>query len=130
MGVYFGKKVKTVGGLTKSDLTKNKHGRIVSKRLSAKSQRSKFPKVMIAARKALNIKGFCPIGGKTAKGQALLKKARSLYKKLAAITGTFVVRQIKFSKNVIFFSKQTPSYDRDLKASDVGVFPHASLRDR
>merc|ERR1711872_673407 len=60
--VYFGKKVKTVGGLTKSDLTKNKHGRIVSKRLSAKSQRSKFPKVMIAARKALNIKGFCPMG--------------------------------------------------------------------
>merc|ERR1712215_218793 len=80
--VYFGRKVKTVGGLSKSDLTLNKHGRIVSKRLSAKSKNSKFPKVMIAARKELNIKGFCPMGGKTARGQALLKKARSLYKKL------------------------------------------------
>lgn len=80
--VFFGKKEKTIGGLVKTDLTRNKHGRIVSKRLSAKSKNSKFPKVMIAARKALNIQGFCPMGGKTARGQALLKKARSLYKKL------------------------------------------------
>merc|ERR1711942_150806 len=79
--VWKGSKTKTVGGLTKSDLTKNKHGKIVSKKLSAKGSKSKFPKAVVAARKALGIKGFCPIGGKTAKGQALLKKARSLYKK-------------------------------------------------
>merc|ERR1712212_1185749 len=74
--VWKGRKVKTVGGLTK-----NKNGKIVSKKMSARAQKQKFPKAVVAARKALGIKGFCPIGGKTAKGQALLKKARSLYKK-------------------------------------------------
>ena len=34
----------------------------------------------VKARKALGVKGFCPVGGKTAKGQALLKKVRSFYK--------------------------------------------------
>jgi len=34
-----------------------------------------------AARKALGVKGFCPCGGKTAKGKALLAKTRALYKK-------------------------------------------------
>merc|ERR1712112_282936 len=33
-----------------------------------------------AARKSLGITGFCPVGGKSAKGQALLKKVRSLAK--------------------------------------------------
>merc|ERR1712212_523143 len=69
--VWKGRKVKTVGGLTKSDLTKNKNGKIVSKKMSARAQKQKFPKAVVAARKALGIKGFCPIGGKTAKGQAL-----------------------------------------------------------
>merc|ERR1712212_596278 len=79
--VWKGRKVKTVGGLKKGDLVKNKNGKIVSKRKLAIGQKQKFPKAVVAARKALGIKGFCPIGGKTAKGQALLKKARSLYKK-------------------------------------------------
>ena len=86
--VFSGKKVKTVGGLKKSDLKKNKAGKVVSKALSEKAKKSKGYKKIIAwstafkaARKALGIKGFCPCGGKTAKGQALLKKTRSLYKK-------------------------------------------------
>merc|ERR1712236_23111 len=79
--VFRGTKAKTVGGNTKNDLMKNKHGRIVSKKQNARGQRNKFPKAVVAARKALGLKGFVPIGGKTAKGQALLKKARSLYKK-------------------------------------------------
>merc|ERR1712133_103712 len=79
--VFRGRREKTVGGLKKSDLVKNKHGRVVSKKKLAAGNRHKFPKAVVAARKALGIKGFCPIGGKTAKGQALLKKARSLYKK-------------------------------------------------
>merc|ERR1719193_1735724 len=79
--VWMGRKVKTVGGLKKGDLVKNKNGKIVSRKMMAKGQKLKFPKAVVAARKALGIKGFCPIGGKTAKGQALLKKARSLYKK-------------------------------------------------
>ena len=33
------------------------------------------------ARKNLGIKGFCPVGGKTAKGQQLLKAVRSILKK-------------------------------------------------
>merc|ERR1712118_531120 len=34
--VFRGSKGKTVGGLTAKDLTKNKHGKVVSKKLSAK----------------------------------------------------------------------------------------------
>jgi len=71
--VFRGTKAKTQSGLKASDLTKNKTGKIVSKKASAAATK--------AARKALNIKGFVPVGGKSAAGQALLKKARSLYKK-------------------------------------------------
>merc|ERR1719412_1855854 len=78
--VLKGRKVKTSGGLKASDLKKNKHGKVVSKKASANGQKRKFPKAVVAARKALGIKGFCPIGGKTAAGQKLLAKARSIYK--------------------------------------------------
>merc|ERR1711973_333791 len=84
--VFSGKKVRTSGGLKKSSLMRNKHGRVVSKKLHAQGKKAyknvqKFANAVKAARKALGVKGFVPIGGKTAKGQALLKKARSLYKK-------------------------------------------------
>merc|ERR1719174_3693553 len=86
--VFRGSKVKTSGGLKKSDLTKNKNGKVVSKKSSAHGKKqyqknglAKFSKAVQQARKALGYKGFVPIGGKTAKGQALLKKARSIYKK-------------------------------------------------
>ena len=81
-------KTKTAGGLTKADLIKNKRGKVVSKKSAAAAKKGKGFKKLAkwgvafkAARKALGIKGFCPCGGKTAKGQALLKKTRSLYKK-------------------------------------------------
>merc|ERR1719263_927184 len=61
-------------------IMKTKAGRVVSKKLSAKGKASKWMKAVVAARKALGIKGFQIIGGKSAKGQQLLKKARSLYK--------------------------------------------------
>merc|ERR1719226_214853 len=61
-------------------LNKTKSGRVVSKKLSARGKASKWIKAVTAARKALGVKGFCAVGGKAAKGQALLKKARSLYK--------------------------------------------------
>merc|ERR1712054_444811 len=38
--VLRGSKGKTVGGLTAEDLTKNKHGRVVSKKQSAQSKKS------------------------------------------------------------------------------------------
>merc|ERR1712088_867560 len=86
--VFRGLKAKTSGGLKKSALTKNKNGKVVSKKASEAGKRNykrnglaKFTKAVQAARKALGIKGFQAIGGKTAKGQALLKKARSIYRK-------------------------------------------------
>jgi len=79
--VWKGKFSKTVGGLTKAALMKSKSGKIVSAKLSARGKKSKWIAACNAARKALGIKGFQVIGGKTAKGQSLLKKARSLYKK-------------------------------------------------
>merc|ERR1711865_626620 len=84
--VFRGSKVKTVGGLTKAALMKNKRGKVVSKKANANGKKS-FKRIsgwttaFRAARKALGVKGFCPCGGKTAKGKALLAKTRALYKK-------------------------------------------------
>merc|ERR1719278_419305 len=86
--VFRGTKAKTGGGLKKSDLKKNRNGKIVSKKASdaakkryAKNGLGKWTKAVNAARKSMGIKGFQAVGGKSAKGQALLKKARSLYRK-------------------------------------------------
>merc|ERR1711862_153547 len=69
--VFRGTKEKTVGGLKKSDLKKNKAGKVVSKKASDRSKNSKSGKKIAAwvmackaARKALGIKGFVPCGGK------------------------------------------------------------------
>merc|ERR1712205_268656 len=66
--VYGGSKNKTSGGLTKSDLKKNKLGRVVSKAKSesakknwAKSPLKAWSEAVKAARKALNLKGFVAI---------------------------------------------------------------------
>merc|ERR1719458_2185802 len=86
--VFKGTKVKTVGGLKKSDLKKNKAGKIVSAKASAAAKkRPSYKKIaswgaaMSKARKALGIKGFVPCGGKTAAGKALYAKVKSFYKK-------------------------------------------------
>lgn len=86
--VYRGKKHHTSGGLTKSDLKKNKRGKVVSAKASARASRSKGAKVISAwgkavktARKQLGIKGFCPVGGKSQRGQKLLKAVRSIVRK-------------------------------------------------
>merc|ERR1719367_2653633 len=82
--VFYGKKEKTATGLTKSQLMKNKDGKVVSKKKSALGKKqyqrnglAKWTKAVQQARKALGIKGFQVVGGKTSRGQALLKKARS-----------------------------------------------------
>merc|ERR1712013_288681 len=84
--VWKGSKVKTVGGLKKSDLIKSKSGKVVSKKSHAHGKKaykriSAWTAAVSKARKALGIKGFVPVGGKTVKGQAFLKKAKSFYKK-------------------------------------------------
>merc|ERR1711935_851303 len=64
--VFRGTKVKTVGGLKKSDLKRNKNGKVVSVKASnAAKKRKGFGKFMAwinatkAARKALGVRGFC-----------------------------------------------------------------------
>jgi hypothetical protein len=79
--VLKGSRVRTTGGLKATDLCKNKHGKVVSKKMSAKGKKMAWPQAVVKARKALGVKGFQAIGGKSAKGQALLRKVRSFYKK-------------------------------------------------
>ena len=86
--VFRGSKERTSGGLKRGDLMKNKRGKVVSKKASAlakqrfqKNGLAKWAAAVQKARRSLNVKGFCAIGGKSAKGQQLLKAARSFYKK-------------------------------------------------
>merc|ERR1712216_592997 len=77
--VFHGTKEKTYTGLTKSDLIKNKRGKIVSKKASLLAKKNNYVKgwytAVQKARKALGLKGFVAIK----KGSALYKKAKELY---------------------------------------------------
>merc|ERR1719343_1054211 len=82
--VLRGSKVKTSGGLKKENLKKNKTGKIVSKKASDRSKKAyvgsalqKWCKAVQAAKKALNLKGFVIVGGKSAQGRALYAKAKA-----------------------------------------------------
>merc|ERR1711974_565300 len=83
--VFSGRKQKTTSGLTKDGLTKNKNGKVVSKKMSAQSEKryanspiKAWANAVKAARKALGVSGFVAIGGKSAAGRALYSKAKSL----------------------------------------------------
>merc|ERR1712085_231875 len=85
--VLRGSKEETSGGLKKDSLRKNKDGKIVSKKASDLAKKryvgsalQKWFKACQAARKVLGLKGFQPVGGKTAQGRALYAKAKALYK--------------------------------------------------
>merc|ERR1711972_333247 len=80
--VFAGRKEKTVGGLTNASLTKSGTGKVVSKQASARAKKAyatssikKWAEACKAARKALGLKGFVPMGGKSAAGKALYAKA-------------------------------------------------------
>merc|ERR1719263_2271810 len=80
MVVFRGTKAKTTGGLSKSDLTKNKNGKIVSKKQSAQGKKAYahikgWVVAVQKAKKALGVKGFVAIK----KGTPLYKKAKELY---------------------------------------------------
>jgi len=75
--VFAGKTTKTVGRLAKSDLVKNKSGKVVSKQASARGKKNPWIVACSAARKALKIKGFAV----AKKGSAYYIKAKQLYKK-------------------------------------------------
>merc|ERR1712039_911929 len=85
--VFKGSREKTIGGLKKSDLKKNKAGKIVSAKKSNLAKRKyastigRWNTAVTKARKALGVKGFQAVGGQTSAGKALLAKARSFYKK-------------------------------------------------
>merc|ERR1712118_295717 len=75
--VFAGKISKSKGGLTVVDFKKNKGGRVVSKKASARAKTVFGPWIAAVqqARKALNIKGMAYIK----KGTPLYKKAKELY---------------------------------------------------
>merc|ERR1712146_77762 len=79
--VFRGSKAKTMSGLTATDLTRNKNGKIVSKKASARGKKNYATTVkgwIVAvqkARKALGVKGFLAIK----KGTPLYQKAKELY---------------------------------------------------
>merc|ERR1712144_75410 len=74
--VLRGTKEKTVGGLTAKDLTKNKHGRVVSKKMSARGKTNPWMIAVKKARAALKIKGFSAIK----EGTPLYIKAKEFMK--------------------------------------------------
>merc|ERR1719476_225879 len=70
--VFRGRREKTVGGLKKDALIKNKRGKIVSRIASAAAKKQyvssglkKWIEAVKSARKALNITGFVTVNGKT-----------------------------------------------------------------
>merc|ERR1719359_1937285 len=78
--VFRGSKAKTSGGITATALTKNKNGRIVSKKQSAQGKKAYanikgWTVAVQKARKALGVKGFVAVK----KGTPLYKKAKELF---------------------------------------------------
>merc|ERR1711904_575562 len=78
--VFRGFKSKTYTGLTKSDLIKNKRGKIVTKKQVANGKRAYanikgWTAAVQKARKALGVKGFVAVK----KGTPLYKKAKELF---------------------------------------------------
>merc|ERR1719428_611493 len=79
--VLRGTKAKTTGGLTASDLIRNKAGKIVSKKKSATAKKAfkntvgPWCQALAKARKALKITGFVAVK----KGTPLYAKAKELY---------------------------------------------------
>merc|ERR1712093_114564 len=85
--VFHGHKTKTMSGLTKADLFKNKRGKIVSRKASFGAKKrfantiGGWSAALMKARKPLTLKGFVAVNGKTAQGRALYAKAKSFYSK-------------------------------------------------
>mmetsp|Transcript_37217 Transcript_37217/g.67825 ORF Transcript_37217/g.67825 Transcript_37217/m.67825 type:complete len:120 (-) Transcript_37217:215-574(-) len=83
--VLNGSKTKTSGGITRDGITKNKFGRIVSKKKSLVSKRryagsklEAWNKALSTARKSLGVSGFLAVNG-SATGKAVYAKAKAIY---------------------------------------------------
>merc|ERR1719194_213299 len=78
--VFRGTKAKTYTGLAKTDLIKNKRGKIVTKKQAANGKKAYanikgWTVAVQKARKALGVKGFVAVK----KGTPLYKKAKELF---------------------------------------------------
>merc|ERR1712014_391325 len=89
MKVMKAKKVSVIakGKRARAAVFKGKSGKIVSKAASIRAKKAyassgikAWADACKAARKALNLTGFVPIGGKSATGKALYAKAKALLK--------------------------------------------------
>jgi len=76
--VFRGKKEKTVGGLFAADLMRNKWGKVVSKKMSAKAKNNSWFNSLGAARKTLGITGFVLVN-RGPEGQALYAKSKVIH---------------------------------------------------
>merc|ERR1719326_1603010 len=81
--VFRGSKEKTVGGLTRDTLMRNKRGKVVSKRNNASGKRAyknveTWTEAFMQAREMLRVEGFHAINGKTLQGKALYYKTKAL----------------------------------------------------
>merc|ERR1719335_2045070 len=81
--VFRGSKEKTVGGLTKDSLMRNKRGKVVSKKANAHGKRiyknvETWTEAFMQAREMLRVEGFHAINGKTLQGKALYYKTKAL----------------------------------------------------
>merc|ERR1719263_807060 len=78
--VFAGTNAKTLSGLSKNDLVKNKRGKIVTKKMAANGKKAYanikgWTVAVQKARKALGVKGFVAVK----KGTPLYKKAKELF---------------------------------------------------
>merc|ERR1711900_141946 len=81
--VFRGSKEKTVGGLKKESLMRNKRGKIVSKRANARGKQvykqiESWTEAHMAARSAMGVSGWVSLNGKTLQGKALYVKTRTI----------------------------------------------------
>merc|ERR1719375_809029 len=81
--VFKGSREKTVGGLTRETLMRNKRGKVVSKRKNAQGKRAyknveTWTEAFMQAREMLRVEGFHAINGKSLQGKALYYKTKAL----------------------------------------------------
>merc|ERR1719281_1101964 len=72
---FAGTIAKTLTGLSKSDLVKNKNGKVVSKKNFLRGQKNPWIAAVNKARAALKVKGFVAVK----KGTPLYNKAKEFY---------------------------------------------------
>merc|ERR1719331_2254965 len=87
--VLRGSKERTVGGLKRDQLMKNKRGKVVSKRASANGRRryrniQDWVEAVVEARAELRVSGFVAVNGKSLQGKALFVKAKAIRAKASA----------------------------------------------